>query len=58
MQEVSVRLGVSLSAVVPVKNYSKELELDLDTDVMLLSAVLQIFRTSEAYFEDFSGEEE
>ncbi|XP_060729650.1 interferon induced protein 44c2 [Tachysurus vachellii] len=58
MQEVSVRLGVSLSAVVPVKNYSKELELDLDIDVMLLSAVLQIIRTSEAYFEDVSCEEE
>ncbi|XP_047671497.1 interferon induced protein 44c2 isoform X2 [Tachysurus fulvidraco] len=58
MQEVSVRLGVSLSAVVPVKNYSKELELDLDIDLTLLNAVVQITRTSEAYFEEFPCEEE
>lgn len=52
MQEVSVRLGVSVSAVVPVKNYSRELDLDLEVDVLLLSAVLQIIRTAEVYFEE------
>ncbi|KAK3567797.1 hypothetical protein QTP86_026441 [Hemibagrus guttatus] len=58
MQEVSVHLGVSLSAVVPVKNYFKELELDLHTDLVLLNAVVQIIRTAEGYFDDFSCEEE
>ncbi|XP_058249957.1 interferon-induced protein 44-like [Hemibagrus wyckioides] len=58
MQEVSVHLGVSLSSVVPVKNYSKELELDLHTDLVLLNAVVQIIRTAEAYFDDFTCEEE
>ncbi|XP_060776875.1 interferon-induced protein 44-like [Neoarius graeffei] len=52
MNEVSVQLGVSLNTVVPVKNYSKELELDLHTDILLLSAVLQIIRTTEAFFDD------
>lgn len=58
MQEVSVRLGVSLSAVVPVKNYSEELELDPYTDIVLLNAVQQIIRTSDVYFDDVSCEEE
>ncbi|XP_046707539.1 interferon induced protein 44c2 [Silurus meridionalis] len=58
VQEVSVRLGVSLSTVVPVKNYIKELELDPCTDIVLLSAVLQMIRTAEAYFDDFSCDED
>ncbi|KAK2900800.1 hypothetical protein Q8A67_008915 [Cirrhinus molitorella] len=32
MQEISTKLGVSLSAVVPVKNYYQELEIDSQTD--------------------------
>lgn len=55
MQEVSLLLGVSVSAVVPVKNYSKELELDMNSDLLLLSAVLQIIRCTEAYCDDFPG---
>uniref|UniRef100_A0A3Q3EX93 Interferon induced protein 44f3 n=1 Tax=Kryptolebias marmoratus TaxID=37003 RepID=A0A3Q3EX93_KRYMA len=35
---VSARLGVPLSCVVPVKNYSEELELDMSCDILLLSA--------------------
>ncbi|KAM9501221.1 interferon-induced protein 44-like [Clarias gariepinus] len=58
MQEVSVHLGVSLSNVVPVKNYYKELELELNTDIVLLNAVQQILRTAEMYFDDISCEEE
>ncbi|MCI4377774.1 hypothetical protein PGIGA_G00207160 [Pangasianodon gigas] len=58
MQEVSVRLGISLSAMVPVKNYSRELDLDPHTDILLLNAVLQIIRTAEAYFDDCSYQEE
>ncbi|XP_053484657.1 interferon induced protein 44c2 [Ictalurus furcatus] len=58
MQEVSVCLGVSLSAVVPVKNYSEELELDPYTDIVLLNTLQQIIRTSDAYFDDVSCEEE
>ncbi|XP_030630440.1 interferon-induced protein 44-like [Chanos chanos] len=52
MREVSDLLGVSLSSVVPVKNYSQELELDNDIDVLLLSAVNQMLRVTEGYFDD------
>ncbi|XP_030630439.1 interferon-induced protein 44-like [Chanos chanos] len=52
MREVSDLLGVSLLSVVPVKNYSQELELDNDTDVLLLSAVNQMLRVAEGYFDD------
>ncbi|XP_053353477.1 interferon-induced protein 44-like [Clarias gariepinus] len=54
MQEMTVHLGVSLSAVIPVKNYSQELELELNTDIVLLNAVMQVIRTTEAYFENVS----
>ncbi|XP_066536573.1 interferon induced protein 44c2 [Hoplias malabaricus] len=58
MQEMGVNLGVSLSAVIPVKNYSQELELDPETDVLLLNAVLQIFRTTDGFFDDLHEEED
>uniref|UniRef100_A0A3B3DVB7 G domain-containing protein n=1 Tax=Oryzias melastigma TaxID=30732 RepID=A0A3B3DVB7_ORYME len=37
-------LGVPLSCIIPVKNYSEELELDTNTDILLLSAVVQMLR--------------
>ncbi|XP_030583942.1 interferon-induced protein 44-like [Archocentrus centrarchus] len=54
MQEVSSRLGVPLSCVVPVKNYSEELELDMDCDILLLSAVIQMLRFVDNYFDEVS----
>ncbi|KAM9761668.1 interferon-induced protein 44-like [Menidia menidia] len=56
VQEVSARLGVSLSCVVPVKNYSEELELDLNCDILLLSAVIQMFRFVDNYFDELSDQ--
>lgn len=58
MQEVSARLGVSLSAVVPVKNYSKELDIDPQIDILLLNAVIQMLRAAEGYFDDLYNVEE
>ncbi|KAM9501218.1 interferon-induced protein 44-like isoform 2-T2 [Clarias gariepinus] len=58
MKEVSLHLGISLASVVPVKNYSKELDLEPNTDIMLLKAILQMIRTAEGYFEDISCEGE
>ncbi|XP_033936461.1 interferon-induced protein 44-like [Pseudochaenichthys georgianus] len=52
MQEVSARLGVPLSCVVPVKNYSEELELDPDCTTLLLSAIIQMLRFTDNYFDD------
>ncbi|XP_053353471.1 interferon-induced protein 44-like [Clarias gariepinus] len=58
IQEVSVCLGISPASVVPVKNYSKELEVEPHTDIMLLNAVQQILRTAEAYFDNVVCKEE
>ncbi len=58
MQEISTQLGVSLSAVVPVKNYYQELEIDSQTDILLLNAVVQMLRAAEGYFDDFYNPEE
>uniref|UniRef100_A0A3B4WKT2 Interferon-induced protein 44-like n=1 Tax=Seriola lalandi dorsalis TaxID=1841481 RepID=A0A3B4WKT2_SERLL len=57
MQEVSARLGVPMSCVVPVKNYSEELELDPNCDILLLSAVNQMLRFADNYFDDITEEQ-
>uniref|UniRef100_A0A3Q1G8S1 Interferon-induced protein 44-like n=1 Tax=Acanthochromis polyacanthus TaxID=80966 RepID=A0A3Q1G8S1_9TELE len=54
MQEVGAQLGVPLSCVVPVKNYSEELELDMNCDILLLSAVIQMLRFVDNYFDELS----
>lgn len=54
LQEASVRLGLPVSCVVPVKNYSEELELQVSVDVLLLSALLQMLRAADDYFDDLS----
>ncbi|XP_074524451.1 interferon-induced protein 44-like isoform X4 [Halichoeres trimaculatus] len=54
MQEASARLGVPMSCVIPVKNYSEELEVNLNSDILLLSAVEQMLRFSDNYFDDIS----
>uniref|UniRef100_A0A671V7M1 Interferon-induced protein 44-like n=1 Tax=Sparus aurata TaxID=8175 RepID=A0A671V7M1_SPAAU len=56
MQEVSTRLGVPLSCVVPVKNYNEELELDPNCDILLLSAVKQMLRFADNYFDEISDQ--
>ncbi len=58
MQEVSSQLGVSLSAMVPVKNYSQELEIDSQSDILLLNAVVQMLRAAEGFFDDLYNAEE
>lgn len=58
MQEISSQLGVSLSAVVPVKNYCHELEIDPQTDILLLNAVVQMLRATEGYFDDLYNPDE
>lgn len=58
MQEVSAQLGVSLSAVVPVKNYSKEVDIEPQNDILLLTAVIQTLRAAEGYFDDLYNVEE
>uniref|UniRef100_A0A9J8BSQ0 TLDc domain-containing protein n=2 Tax=Cyprinus carpio TaxID=7962 RepID=A0A9J8BSQ0_CYPCA len=52
VQEVSSRLGVPVSCVLPVKNYSQELELELNCDVLLLSALQQMLNFADDYLDD------
>lgn len=54
MQKLSSQLGVPLSCIIPVKNYSEELELDLKCDMLLLSAVIQMLRFADNYFDEIS----
>ncbi|XP_043079851.1 interferon-induced protein 44-like [Puntigrus tetrazona] len=52
VQEVSSRLGVPVSCVLPVKNYSQELELELNCDVLLLSALQQMLNFANDYLDE------
>ncbi|XP_048020924.1 interferon-induced protein 44-like isoform X2 [Megalobrama amblycephala] len=52
VQEVSSRLGVPVSCVLPVKNYSQELELELNCDVLLLTALQQMLNFADDYLDD------
>ncbi|KAK2835316.1 hypothetical protein Q5P01_015800 [Channa striata] len=53
-QEASARIGVPLSCVIPLKNYSEELELELNCDILLLSAIIQMLRFTDNYFDEYS----
>uniref|UniRef100_A0A8C4XDR4 G domain-containing protein n=1 Tax=Erpetoichthys calabaricus TaxID=27687 RepID=A0A8C4XDR4_ERPCA len=45
-------LRVSLSSISPVKNYSAETELNLHVDILILTALQQMLRAADAYFDD------
>lgn len=53
MSKAGALLGMSTSYIVPVKNYSSELDLDVNTDVLLLSAVDHILQYVELFFQDY-----
>lgn len=38
--------------MLPVKNYSEELELDQNTDILLLAAVQQMLNYADSFFEN------
>ncbi|KAK7904026.1 hypothetical protein WMY93_016633 [Mugilogobius chulae] len=57
-REVSEALGIPLSCVVPVKNYCKELELNLEVDVLLLSAVELMLNYADNFFENLPPEDQ
>lgn len=52
MDKAATLLGMSTSYIVPVKNYYHELNVDLNTDVLLLSAVDHILQYCDLYFQD------
>ncbi|XP_072558773.1 interferon-induced protein 44-like isoform X2 [Paramormyrops kingsleyae] len=52
MEEAAEMVGVPLFSVLPVKNYASELNVDYDTDILLLSAACQILHSVDYAFED------
>ncbi|XP_028301466.1 interferon-induced protein 44-like isoform X3 [Gouania willdenowi] len=57
MEKAGALLGMSTSYIVPVKNYSSELEVDLSTDVLLLTAADHILQYAHLYFQDSAPED-
>ncbi|XP_067336256.1 interferon-induced protein 44-like isoform X3 [Channa argus] len=55
-RDLSEALGIPLSCVLPVKNYSNELDLDQKTDILLLTAVVQMLNYADNFFENLDTE--
>ncbi len=51
-RELSESLGIPLSCVLPVKNYSEELDLDQDIDILLFTAVQHMLNYADSFFEN------
>ena len=56
MSKAGEMLGMSKSSIMPVKNYSSELDLDSNTDTLLLSAVDLILEYADLYFQAQASE--
>ncbi|KAJ3612751.1 hypothetical protein NHX12_019009 [Muraenolepis orangiensis] len=55
-QQFSTTLGIPLSCVLPVQNYSQELDLELKLDILLLTAVQQMLHFSDSFFENLADQ--
>lgn len=51
-RQLSDSLGIPLSYVLPVKNYSEELELDQNTDILLFMVLQQMLNYADSFFEN------
>ncbi|XP_023810028.1 interferon-induced protein 44-like [Oryzias latipes] len=56
VQEAGTRVGVPLSCIIPVKNYSQELELETGIDILLLSAAVQMLRFVDNFFDELGDQ--
>lgn len=56
-RELSESLGIPVSCMLPVKNYSEELELDQDADILLFTAVEQMLNYADSFFENQDTED-
>lgn len=52
MQRAGALLGMSTSYIAPVKNYSSEVDVNANTDILLLSAVNHILQYADLHFQD------
>ncbi|XP_041064527.1 interferon-induced protein 44-like isoform X4 [Carcharodon carcharias] len=53
--EIGQQLGIPISYIIPVKNYWSDHELDNATDILILSALVQILRYADDYFENLDA---
>ncbi|XP_078075104.1 interferon-induced protein 44-like isoform X2 [Mustelus asterias] len=49
---VGQQLGIPISCIIPMKNYWSDHELHYATDILILSALVQILRYADDYFEN------
>uniref|UniRef100_A0A087XZJ2 TLDc domain-containing protein n=1 Tax=Poecilia formosa TaxID=48698 RepID=A0A087XZJ2_POEFO len=56
MQQASTKVGIPLSCIVPVRNYTETLDLDVNCDILLLSAITQMLRSADNFYDDFSDQ--
>ncbi|XP_072430887.1 interferon-induced protein 44-like [Chiloscyllium punctatum] len=52
VMEVGKQLGIAVSCIIPVQNYWAVHELQYATDILILSAVVQMLRFADDYFEN------
>ncbi|XP_070576467.1 interferon-induced protein 44-like isoform X2 [Ptychodera flava] len=52
VEEISYKLGLPRSSILPIKNYECELELETKVDILALSALRQMFRFADNFFDD------
>uniref|UniRef100_A0A8D0KLZ3 TLDc domain-containing protein n=1 Tax=Salvator merianae TaxID=96440 RepID=A0A8D0KLZ3_SALMN len=52
MELIEEKLGIPLCHIVPVKNYSSELELKTNVDILTLIAVRQLLRLAEGFLDN------
>ncbi|KAJ8341993.1 hypothetical protein SKAU_G00319210 [Synaphobranchus kaupii] len=57
VEDLGRLLGIPMACIIPVKNYSQELELDPSSDILLLSAVQQMLRFADNYFDNIDEDE-
>nr|XP_039268467.1 interferon-induced protein 44-like isoform X1 [Styela clava]XP_039268468.1 interferon-induced protein 44-like isoform X1 [Styela clava] len=50
--QTSIKIGVPVSFILPVKNYTHEIELDPWVDALALSALQQMLRFTDNYFDE------
>ena len=52
MEELAAKTGVPKSFITPIKNYEIETELETPVDILTLSALRQILRLADDFFEE------
>lgn len=52
IQNANRRLGIPLSRILVVENYASEREMDLLKDILILSALKQMFQAADDFLED------